>query len=268
MGSLSFMCLKLAFAATAVMTLAVAAPALAWGPKPSPAPAPAASNGQPAKAGAEDRAAAERMDPLGRAAFWSSQFAIDPKDIEAGLRLSAALRAIGRSEEAGNTVQQLLVIYPNNVEVLLESARVAVQSGQGFFAVAPAQKAAALAPKDWRAPSLMAVGLAQIGRTAEALQQHQKALALAPDNPNALSNAAMFYAAQGDKAQAETLLRKAVKSPDASVKVRQNLAMILGLQGKFDEAELLQRQDVPPQMAEANMAYLKAAAGDQPVAGK
>ena len=41
--------------------------------------------------------------------------------------------------------------------------------------------------------------------------------------------------------------------------MRQNLALILGLEGKLAEAERLERQDLPPELAEANMAYLRAA---------
>jgi len=260
------MCRKLALAATALMALTAASPALAWGKKPAPVAAPATSGSdasdpnKPAKATLQERQAADRMEPLARAAFWAAQFNLDPKDTDAGLHLSAAMRAMGRYEEANDVVQQLLVTSPDNVDALLESARVAVASGQGFFAVAPAQKAMALAPTDWRAPSLLAVGLAQIGRTAEALQATRKAMAMAPDNPTVLSNAAMFYASQGDRAQAETLLRKAILAPGAGVQVHQNLALVLGLEGKFDEAEQIQREDLPPQMAANNMAYLKNAA--------
>jgi len=42
--------------------------------------------------------------------------------------------------------------------------------------------------------------------------------------------------------------------------VRQNLSLVLGLQGKLDEAEKIQRQDLPPELADANMAYLRTAA--------
>jgi Flp pilus assembly protein TadD len=81
---------------------------------------------------------------------------------------------------------------------------------------------------------------------------------MAPDNAVVLSNAAMFYAAQGDKGQAETLLRKAVSRADATLQVRQNLALVLGMQGKLAEAEKIEREDLPPQMAQANLDYFKA----------
>ena len=245
------MCRKLALAATALIIAPLAlgaSPALAWGLGKAAAPA-------------ATQAAAERLDPLGRAAFWASQVDADPKDAEAGIKLAGALRVLGRYQEAFDAAQAVLVAQPNNIDALLETARVAVSNGQGFFAVEPARKAQALAPRDWRGPALLAVGLAQAGRPTEALAAHGQALALAPDNPTVLSNAAMFYAAQGDKAHAEALLRKAVGEPGAGLQVRQNLALVLGLEGKLDEAEQIQRQDLPPQMADNNLAYLKAAAG-------
>jgi Flp pilus assembly protein TadD len=265
------MCRKLAIAATALMIgpLALAAsPALAWGPGKPAAQAASPANAQPpalspapVKATAKERAGAERLDPLARAAFWASQVNADPRDAEAGVRLAAALRALGRYNEAFDAAQAVLLQQPNNVEALLETARITVYDGQGFFAVEPARQVAAIAPKDWRGPALLAVGLAQAGRPAEAMAAHAQALALAPGNPVVLSNAAMFYAAQGDKAHAETLLRKAAVEPGAGLQVRQNLALVLGLEGKLDEAEQIQRQDLPPQMADNNLAYLKAAAG-------
>ncbi|MEI9891596.1 MAG: tetratricopeptide repeat protein, partial [Caulobacteraceae bacterium] len=184
----------------------------------------------------------------------------DPKDAEAGVKLASALRAIGRYPEAYDAAQAVLVTQPGNVEALLETARAAIAGAEGFYAIEPARKAMQASPKDWRAASLLAVGLDQAKRPAEAMEAHRKAMQMAPQNPLVLSNAALFYAAQGDRAQAETLLRKAVTLPGATVQVRQNLALVLGLQGKLAEAERIERQDLPPKMAEANLDYLKAAA--------
>ncbi len=103
----------------------------------------------------------------------------------------------------------------------------------------------------------------QVSRDADAETAWRQALVLSPDNPAVLSNLAMHFAAKGDAAQAEALLRKAVARPDSGVKVRQNLALVLGLQGRFAEAEQLTREDLPPEIAEANMAYLRAAAGGE-----
>ena len=268
------MCRKRAFAATAQMlALLAASPALAWGSKPAAAPAPASTASKtpapaqasapaapgPKKAPPEVRVQADRMEPLARAAFWASQVDADPKDPEAGVKLAGSLRALGRYPEASAAAEAVLVQQPKNLDALLEKARAAIASGQGFYAVEPSRAALELAPKDWRPATLLAVGLDQAQRPIEAMEAHRKALQLAPDSTSVLSNAAMFYAVQGDKAQAETLLRKAAAQPDATLQVRQNLALVLGLEGKLEEAEKLQRQDLPPELAEANMAYLRAA---------
>jgi Flp pilus assembly protein TadD len=267
------MCRKPALAATVLtpvlaVLLAAAGPARADPPiKPTTASTPNAQTPPSSKpASPAERAAADRMEPLARATFWAGEFSKNPADVEAGVKLATAMRQLGRNEEAYNTVQQVLALQPDNIDALLESARDAISGNQGFFAIAPAQKIEQLRPKDWRGPSLLGVAYEQTRQPELALAAHKRALALAPDNPAALCNLGMFYAAQGDTAQAETLLRKAVALPGATVQVRQDLALILGLKGDLAESERLQRQDLPPDMADANMAYLKAATSPVPIA--
>lgn len=270
------MCRNRVLAATALVALLSAQPAFAlgWGKKDKPAdpaagaapsgaarPAPAPVPAPPQRASAQERAAAERMDPLARAAFWAREVNADAADAEAGVRLAAALRALGRFPEALQSAQRVSLMQPSNVEALLETARVFIAQNQGFYAVAPTRQVQALAPRDWRAPALLAVALEQAERDDEALAAHRQALALAPGNPSVLSNAAMYYAGHGDRAQAETLLRQAAALPGATIQVRQNLALVLGLQGKIAEAERLARQDLPPATVANNLAYLRAATG-------
>jgi Flp pilus assembly protein TadD len=260
------MCRKLALLAT-VMALATG-PALAATTAISAAATPAgasatapsaAQSKQPPKATAQERAEAERLDPLARATFWAHVVDTDPRDSDAGVKLARALRALSRFDEAAAAADQVLVMEPNNLEALLESARARVAAGQGFYAIDPAQRAEALAPHDWRPVSLLAIGLEQSDRDAEALAAHQKALAMAPTNPAVLSNLGIYYATHGDAAQAEPLLRKAADSPDATAQERQNLALVLGMEGKFDEAAQIQRHDLPPDQVSNNLAYLKGA---------
>jgi Flp pilus assembly protein TadD len=266
------MCRKPALAATVLTPLlafAALAGAPAWADQPVKAPAAAASPSPkaapPAKAASPaERAAADRMEPLARATFWAGELSKNPADGEAGVKLATAMRQLGRNQEAYNTVQQVLALKPDDADALLESARDAISGNQGFFAIAPAQAFERLRPKDWRGPSLLGVAYEQTRQPELALAAHQRALALAPDNPAALCNLGMFYASQGDTAQAEALLRKAAALPGATVQVRQDLALILGLKGDLVESERLQRQDLPPDLADANMAYLKAATSPVP----
>ncbi len=277
-GSLQIMCLKPALAATAhrlglslglsmglgLGLALVSVPALAAkAPASAPAAAPIAVSAPKAapplvKATAEQRAEADRMDPLARAAFWGREADADPRDLLASVKLAKALRELARYDDAVSTCEHVLIIDPNNLDALLESARSRIAQGQGFFAIDPAQRAVALAPKDWRPQSLLAIALEQSQRDDDALAAHQRALALAPNNPSVLSNIAMYYAAHGQSTQAETLLRHAVTEPGATAQIRQNLALILGLDGHMAEAEQLARRDLPPSVVENNLAYMHA----------
>jgi Flp pilus assembly protein TadD len=211
------------------------------------------------KASPIERADAERLAPIDRAAFWAREAALDPADAVAGVKFAQALRQLGQTDEAVLACQKVLVLAPNNVEVLLELARDHIARNESFYALAPLKQAAQLAPKDWRAPSLLGVAYDQLARPADARTAWNAALKLSPDNPAVLSNLALSLAAGGDAAQAETLLRKAVASRAATVQTRQNLALVLGLEGKTQEAEALIRDDVPPAQAEADLAWLKGA---------
>jgi Flp pilus assembly protein TadD len=252
-----------AFLVAAALSFAAAAPAAAWpfgGPaKPAAAPTKPDPNA-PKKATPAERAAAARLQPLARAAFWQHELTIDPADAEAGVGLCAALRSMGKYDEAADTIDRMIVIAPKNEEVLLESARSHIGAGHGFYAVQPLKDAEALAPKDWRPVSLMGVALEQTQRPDEALAAFNQALKLSPDNPAVLSNLALFMATRGDTAQAETLLRRAAAQPTSTAQERQNLALVLGLEGKTAEAEHLMRQDLPPEVADANLAYFRGGA--------
>lgn len=260
------MCRKRALLATILAPLL--APVLASGPMwastahaadtPAPAAAPAMT---PRKATPAQRAEVQRADPLARAAFWANEFENDGRDLEAGLALSQALRALGRYDEAADTAGRVLAVHPASYDALMESARAAVARGQGFYAIEPARKAAALAPRDWRPLSLLGVAYEQAKRDDEAVAAHRQAVALAPTEAVPLANLAMHMAASGDLAGAEATLRKATALPSATIQVRQNLALVVGLQGRLDEAERLARQDLPPESVDNNLAWLRAATG-------
>ena len=263
-GAVTFMCRMSALAATALLAILAAAPVAQAGPKPAAAaPGPKAATAPPAprRASPEERAQIARLDPLARAAFWARETDLDPKDSEAGIGLSQALRALGRYDDAIAAAEKVLIVSPDNSEALLEAARGQIGKGQGFYAIEPARHAQKLSPRDWRPPSLLGVAFEQAGRDEEALAAHRQALALAPNNPAPLTNLALYYATHGDPAQAERLMRTAAALPGAGIAVRQNLALVLGLQGRFDEAEKIARADLPPEAVANNMAYLRAAAG-------
>ncbi len=251
--------------ALAIGALGPAAPARAGlfgASKPKAAPA-AAANADPAagrpKADPAQRAAAERLEPLARAAFWAREVDGDPTDAEAGVRLSSALRILGRNDEAAAAADRVLVLHPADETALLEAARAKIAAGQSFYALDYLTRATAAAPSDWRPWSLTGVACAETKRPADAQAAWARALQLSPGNPAVLSNMAMSLAQRGRGQEAEGLLRQAAASPAAGVQERQNLALVLGMEGKLGEAEQLIRRDLPPDAADRNLAYLRGA---------
>jgi Flp pilus assembly protein TadD len=248
-----------ALLATAALLTLSAGPVLAADPAPrTQVQTPAQPPVPRAPASAETRAAYDRMDALARSVFWAQEQQINPADAVAGVKLSQALRELGRYDQAAETAQTVLTVQPNNLDAMLELGRAHIARGQAFYGVAPLEKARDQAPRDWRAYSLLGVAYEQVRRFDDARVAWNQALALSPDNPDVLTNAAMAAMTQGDAPAAETLLRRAVAQPTASAKVRQNLAMVLGLQGKMDEAEQILRRELPPEQAERNLAWLRA----------
>lgn len=234
------------------------APAAFAADAPKAAPTEAA---KPVKASPQQRAEARRLDPLAQSAFWGAEFEADPADAEAGAGLARSLRALGRNDDAAETVTKALISHPDDPALLLELARAHIARGQGFYAIEPARKAAALNPKDWRPQTLLGVAYEQAERDEESEAAHRQALALAPSEATPLANYAMHLAAKGDLAGAEVQLRRAVALPSAGIQVRQNLALVVGLQGRLPEAEKLARADLPPELVANNLAYLRAAVG-------
>src|SRR5437660_379456 len=110
------------------LVLPAAAVAADKAASPAPPPAAAAAKPSPAKAApepprkatADERALAERLDPLSRAAFWAHEVDIDARDAQAGVRLAASLRTLGRNDEAAQAAERVLVVDPASRDALLE----------------------------------------------------------------------------------------------------------------------------------------------------
>ena len=102
-----------------------------------------------------------------------------------------------------------------------------------------------------------------MGDAQQARNLYRKALDLKPNEPSVLSNLGMSYVLEGDLKTAETYMRSASEQPGADSRVRQNLALVVGLQGRFDEAEQIASQELSPEQAQANVAYLRSMLSQQ-----
>ena len=230
--------------------------------QPTTPTAPAQASRQPASA--EQRAQAARLDPLARAVFWANEVTIAPTDVAAHLQLARAQRELRRFEEAATSSQQALILDPSSRDGQMELARVHIARGQAFYAIAPLEQARAAHPNDWEVASLLGVALDQVSRFDEARAAWAQALALSPENPAVLTNMAMSLAGAGQAAEAEALLRRAIARPGATLQMRVNLALMIGLQGRVAEAEAMLRRDLPPEMVEQNLSWLRRTSSTTP----
>jgi len=217
------------------------------------ADAPAAVAGDLAAA----RAAIGREDILTQMAYWAGDYAEHPDDIESARGFAEALRRGGRYDRAIEVASEGTRRIGEDAQLVRTLGLAQLAAGHPRDALRPLALVARADPNDADARSALGVTLDQLGRFDQARQAYQEALALVPDDPRTLTNLGVSYLLTGEAEEAETVLRQAAALPNAPAEARQNLAVALGLQGKMDEAEAISRVDLPPAMAEENVAYLR-----------
>lgn len=205
----------------------------------------------------EQKAQAERSDPITRANFWANEYQKDATNLEVTISFMRALRQISSHDKVIELATSAIPIHPNSHELYLEL-------GRGYLAQNKLSEAAQiLARSADYAPQTEAAPLAVLGLTFDRMAEHQKAqeayqiaLAREPDRITTLSNYGLSLALTGQLQDAEIALRKAVELPGSDVRVRQNLALVLGLQGRFDDMMAVD-PSAPLQSVEANQRVLR-----------
>ncbi|MEX0644430.1 MAG: tetratricopeptide repeat protein [Parvularculaceae bacterium] len=197
------------------------------------------------------------LDPIAAAAFWGTRYDREPQNPEAAVRYSNALRKIGSTKEAVKVMSKAAERTPSNPDVNVELGKALVEDGRAFEAVRHFETALAARQDDWRTLSAYGVALDQIGEHETARLKYDAALRVAPDAVSVMNNKGLSYALSGDLSQAVATLRGAVTNRRGDARVRQNLALVLAIKGDMKEAERLARSDLPPQLAEQNIAYFR-----------
>lgn len=206
----------------------------------------------------EARETIKRQDVLTQATFWAKEYDKNPADREAALELARTVRVLGSTERAIEVASQALTLYPKDAALLLVAGQALVQNANGGTAIDYLTLAAALEPGNWQAYLALGVAYDQVGDLLKARTAFNQALAINPDNPGILSNLGLNYVADGDPEMAERYLRQAVALPGAPVQARQNLALTLALQGRFVEANTVAAEDLPDELAQQNVDYVRA----------
>ncbi|MCA0016033.1 tetratricopeptide repeat protein [Mesorhizobium sp. B292B1B] len=181
----------------------------------------------------------------------------NPNDKRIATNFAAALQMDGDADQSLAVMRKLAIAYPKDRDVLAAYGKALAANGQFEAALDAVRRAQTPEYPDWRLVSAEAAILDQLGHKDDARQLYRKALELKPNEPSVLSNLGMSYVLGGDLRTAETYMRSAAQQPNADSRVRQNLALVIGLQGRFDEAEKIASQELSPEQAQANVAYLR-----------
>ncbi|GGX65161.1 hypothetical protein GCM10011309_14280 [Litorimonas cladophorae] len=185
------------------------------------------------------RDAIETQELFAQAAFWSNEYDLNPGDLEAAIKLSAAVRKLGNPGRAVEITQTTRALYPRDPYLLAEFAAGLIASERSVDAIPVLDEGLAITPAYGRLWSLKGAALDQQERYAEARQHYDRALRITPNDPNVMANIGLSHALAGDAVTAEKWLRQASTIPGASSSVRQNLILVLQLQGKMEEAQRL-----------------------------
>ena len=190
-------------------------------------------------------------------------FARNPKDKHTAMRYAAVLQMNGRTDQSLAVMRKLAIGYPKDRDVLAAYGKALAANGELEPALDAVRRAQTPEYPDWKLASAEGAILDQLGQSQEARALYRKALDLKPNDPSILSNLGMSYVLEGDLRTAETYMRSAAEQPGADSRVRQNLALVVGLQGRFEEAEKIAGQELSPDQAQANVAYLRSMLSQQ-----
>lgn len=204
------------------------------------------------------------MDQLRQAeATTGRAYDANPKDRNTGLNYANLLMMTGKNTQSLAVMQQVVIAHPSDRDVLAAYGKTQAAAGQLEQALTTITRAQTPDRPDWRLYSAEGAVLDQLGRSQEARARYRQALDLKPNDPSILSNLGMSYLLENDPRTAETYLKSASEQQGADSRIRQNLALVVGLQGRFAEAEKIALQELSPQQAQSNLAYLRAMLSQQ-----
>lgn len=189
--------------------------------------------------------------------MWGERYRAHPEDPVAAVKYAQGLRGTGQRQQAAAVLEQATIHNPKNMELLGAYGRALADVGNYQQALDVLSRAHTPDRPDWRILSVQGAVLDQMGQHEDARRYYATALKIVPDEPSVLSNLGLSYALSKDLVRAEMTLRRALARPRADPRVRQNLALVIGLQGRFAEAESIARSDLPPEIAAANVSYLR-----------
>ena len=193
-------------------------------------------------------------DALG---IYQTLYAQHPGDRDLGMSLARNMRFAGQPGAEIGLINQLIIKNGRSVPLLLELGKAYLAADQDNLALPTLLEARSKEPNNWEVLSTIGVAYDYQGSYADARDAYAQALIASPSNPTVLNNLALSQASSSDLDGAIATLQQAIDQPAATAQTRQNLALLLALKGDPDGAERLARKDLPPEVADGNMAYFR-----------
>ncbi len=149
-----------------------------------------------------------------------------PQNLSGEISRARQLRRRGDYKGALRALAQLMLLSPDNPQVVGEYGKDLVELGRAKEALAFLDRAIELQPHSWSVLSARGVAQDQLHDTKAAAQSYRAALAISPDQPSVLNNYALNQMMQGHKDQAKTLFEAALAHGGRDPRIAQNLAQL------------------------------------------
>ncbi len=200
----------------------------------------------------------KRRDYAAAVSYYRNLYQRNDKDIAAVVGLARSLRHLQQAREAQAIVLRALKLAPKNHDLRSELGKVQLALGEPLKAVDTLSRVdAELEAKRWDILVAMAIAHDRIGMYEQAERRYRQALSVSPENAVVMNNFALSMAQAGRLDEAVEFLERAAALPEATPRMRQNLALLYAMKGDLAAAEQYVRRDMPPNIADHNMAYYR-----------
>lgn len=191
--------------------------------------------------------AAGAQDATNPAADADSASATLPSTMDGEIARAHMLRTKGNYAEAAKALAQLMLVAPDNPQVVGEYGKALTQEGRPQEAVPFLKRALELQANDWTVYSALGVAYDQIDDHAKARQEYEQALALRPGAPEVLNDYAVSRMLAGDLDGAQKLLAQASAADGSNEKIANNLALLASMKHPASAPEIARAPNLPVQ---------------------
>lgn len=205
----------------------------------------------------QQREEAKKADLITQARFWVVEFSKNQKDEEVATEAANALERIGSYDKAIETAAMGIQSFENNGKLWKVLGSSLLKSNKFEEAAQALTKAKTLMNNDAETRNYLGIAFDNLGNFDQAYKSYNEARTLAPNNPNFASNLGFSLMMAGKFNEAEAVLRQAVNMQGAPIQARQNLALAIGIQGRLAESEKVAQSDLPTDIAQQNIKYLR-----------